>query len=127
MIVFEGNSYIDSLIGAKRAVVQIEGFPNVWSISEKYVRNENWFSILYDTRSVLLSIDPNDTAVARESKLINATLKIDQSFLRNYASKSESVLTIWRPAKLLIDGTKFESNFVVDDIFPFSTSVDSIA
>ena len=45
VMVLEGNIYRDNSIGTSRAVVGIEGFPNVRTISEKYVGNENWFDI----------------------------------------------------------------------------------
>ena len=106
-MVMKGNLYVENVVGAQRSVVHVEGFPNVWSVQEKYIRNENWFELFVAMRSVFTSFDPNDTSDARKLMLVDSSLKIDKYFLINYPDKSESILTVWRPANIRIDGTVF--------------------
>ena len=126
VVVLEGNRYLENLAGAKRAVVQVEGFPTVWSKLERYERNENWFQLLVDQWSVFASVEPGDSPSARAKALRGNGLRIDKSFLTNYPSKSESILTIWRPATLLFEGSVFDGNVVVDDVDPTSKDINTI-
>ena len=43
---------------------------------------------------------------------------IDNMFLVNYTSKSQSILTLIRGFRAVFQGSRFEKNYVVDDIDP---------
>lgn len=120
------NEYIENVAGAKRSVVQVEGFPTVWSKEERYERNENWFQLLVDQWSVFTGLKPEDSPEARAEALSKTVLRIDKAFLINYPSKSESILTIWRPARLVFDGSVFSGNVIVDDVDPTSRDVNTL-
>jgi hypothetical protein len=43
----EGNTYLKTSVGAKGAVVSVEGFPIVISKDETYQSNINWFEPIF--------------------------------------------------------------------------------
>lgn len=48
LLFLHGNEYHQNLAGAKRSVVQVEGFPIFECYNETYKGNENWFQLLFD-------------------------------------------------------------------------------
>jgi len=129
-VMLDGNTYLENLAGDRRSVVHVEGFPVVVSKRELYERNENWFQLLVDQRSVFAALKPGDSAEARAEALAQTVrdkkLQIDKTFLADYPSKSESILTVWRPLQLEVSGSIFDGNFVVDDVYPTSLSLDGL-
>ena len=111
------NSYEGNLAGARRSVVQVEGFPLFRSVNETYKQNENWFQEAYSRLSPLSSFgDTGDVSDAGN------TGNTDQAYgpeeLVNYPWKAHGILTVWRSLAATIEDTVFDQNYVVDDGAP---------
>ena len=79
MLVLQGNTYEGNYAGSRRSVVQVEGFPAVESVDERYVENYNWFEKAFYSYSPLKEFmaEPPDgiQSVFTEADLINYQYK----------------------------------------------------
>ena len=77
-LVLQGNSYEGNYAGTRRSVVQVEGFPEVWSVDERYAGNYNWFEKAFYSYSPLKDFidEPSGIqTVFTEADLINYEYK----------------------------------------------------
>jgi hypothetical protein len=107
-LILRNNTYDGNFAGSKRSIVEIQGFLLVESINETYKNNDNWWQNALEESSEFFKY---------KSASADVVFFAGDS-LNTYPYKSESVLKVQRPLLVILNGTVFDNNRVVDSIDP---------